>query len=30
MDTIPLWFAVPAAVVLWGTWIFLKVRDHTG
>lgn len=26
-DTIALWFAIPAAIVLWGSLVALKVRD---
>lgn len=29
-DSIPVWFAVPAAVTLWCTYLVLKVRDHAG
>lgn len=26
-DSLPAWFAVPAAVTLWGSLIALKVKD---
>lgn len=29
MDTLPLWFAVPAIVVAWAAVIVLFVRDST-
>ncbi|MFS0715235.1 hypothetical protein ABC195_15270 [Microbacterium sp. 2P01SA-2] len=26
-DEIPLWFAIPAGLVLWGTWIAICVAE---
>ena len=30
MDTMPAWFWIPAAALLWVSYLVLKVRDLTG
>lgn len=27
IDTMPAWFWIPAAIILWSSWAVLKVRE---